>query len=138
LFFNKRKWTILAIALVIPLGFYTKLYSGPLADWVNNSLGGVLYVIFWSLLLFLIFPKISSFRIAVIVFLLTCVIEFLQLWHPVFLETIRSTFLGRTILGQSFSWWDIFHYAVGCVISSELLEYLNRSESNKTPESKLQ
>jgi len=111
--FQKRKWTLLSIIIIVPVGLYTKFYSGPLADWVHSSLGGILYVIFWSLFIFLFLPATNPFRIAIIVFLATCLIEFLQLWHPEFLETIRGYFIGRTILGNSFSWWDMLHYWLG-------------------------
>jgi hypothetical protein len=112
----------LYLVIIIPVGFYTKFYTGPLATWVNNSFGGILYVIFWSLLVSLFFPKTSPLKIAFTVFLSTCMIEFLQLWHPVFLEKIRGYFLGRTILGQSFSWWDILHYGLGFGFSLVLLQ----------------
>jgi len=48
---------------------------------------------------------------------ITCSIECLQLWHPLFLESIRSTFIGGTLIGTTFSWWDFPHYAIGCCVS---------------------
>jgi hypothetical protein len=35
------------------------------------------------------------------------------LWHPPFLEVLRSNFIGRTILGSSFNWTDFPYYLVG-------------------------
>jgi len=134
---KNRKWTLLAIALIIPVGFYTKFYTGPLAAWVNNSLGGILYVIFWSCVVFLFFLKTNPVKITLIVFLATCAVEFLQLWHPAFLENIRGYFLGRTLLGQSFSWWDSVHCAFGFFISLALLEILNIAATNNTLEKDL-
>ena len=52
-------------------------------------------------------------RIAVGVLLVTCVLESLQLWHRPWLQAIRSTFLGASLLGTSFSWWDFPAYVVG-------------------------
>jgi len=127
--FQKRKWTLLSIIIIVPVGLYTKFYSGPLADWVHSSLGGILYVIFWSLFIFLFLPATNPFRIAIIVFLATCLIEFLQLWHPEFLETIRGYFIGRTILGNSFSWWDMLHYGIGLVLSAILLRIIKKAEN---------
>lgn len=124
----KRKWTILAIIIIVPIGFLTKFYSGPVHTWVNNSLGGILYIIFWSLLLFFIIPDVKPIKITFYVFIGTCFLEFLQLWHPRILELIRSNFIGRTILGTSFSLLDLFHYVVGLVLSLILLKYLNRIE----------
>lgn len=120
----KKKWTLLAIAIVIPMGFYSKFYDGPASSWVNNSLGGLLYVIFWSLLFSLLAARSKSWKIVSLVFLITCAIEFLQLWHPPILETIRSTFIGATLFGNSFSWMDLVHYLIGALASLGLLKIL--------------
>ncbi len=105
--------TFLLLLFIIPLGFYTKFYSGPAHQWVNNSLGGAFYEVFWILLVFLILPDSKPFNIASIVFLATCILEFLQLWHPAFLELIRSDFIGRTVLGNSFNPGDFLYYLGG-------------------------
>lgn len=124
----KRKWTIVSLILIVPIGFLTKFYAGPLADWVNNSLGGVFYVIFWSLLFFLLIPKAGVFKISALVFVCTCCLEFLQLWHPTFLELIRSNFFGRTLLGTTFSRTDFIYYFIGFLISLLLLKYISGLE----------
>jgi len=128
LWLKRRRWTILSILLITPLGFYTKFYSGPAAAWVNNSLGGVLYVVFWSLCAYLLFEKASVLRIVAIVFVVTCVLEFAQLWQPFVLEWLRSFFLGRTVLGTSFSWLDFIHYALGCLLALLWLRQLRNTE----------
>ncbi len=110
---QSRKITIIFLLFIIPLGFYTKFYSGPAHVWVNNSLGGLLYEIFWCLVVFFIFPKANPIKIALWVFSITCTLEFLQLWHPPFLEFLRGNFIGRTILGNSFNWGDFPYYFVG-------------------------
>jgi hypothetical protein len=51
--------------------------------------------------------------IASSVLAITCVLEFLQLWHPPFLQLIRNTFIGRTILGSYFTWSDFPYYFLG-------------------------
>lgn len=126
--FSKRKLTIFVLLAVVPIGFYTKFYSGPFSAWVNDSLGGLFYIIFWSLLLYLLFAKVKPIRIVTIVFIITCALEFLQLWHPNFLEIIRSNFLGQTILGSSFSWFDFPHYLVGSIISFFIIKRLSKTE----------
>jgi len=123
-YISKKKWTLLAIILIVPMGLYSKIYDGPADNWVNNSLGGVLYVIFWSLLFSLLEARSKSCKIVVLVFLITCVIEFLQLWHPPFMETIRSNFIGATLFGNSFSWMDLVHYLIGALASLGLLKIL--------------
>ena len=110
---QSRKITLFFLLFIIPLGFYTKFYSGLAHTWVNNSLGGLLYEIFWCLIFFFIFPKANPLLIAIAVFSITCTLEFLQLWHPPFLEFLRGNFIGRTILGNSFNWGDFPYYFVG-------------------------
>ena len=122
----QKKWTLAAILVITPLGFYSKFYTGPASAWVNNSLGGVLYVIFWSLVFSLLFYRSRPQKIVVSVFLVTCALEVLQLWHPPFLETIRSTFIGITLLGNSFSWLDLVHYLAGAALGFLILTGLQR------------
>jgi hypothetical protein len=113
-----RRWTLLSLYLVLPLGFLLKLYPGPGRNWVNNYAAGVLYVVFWCLLFFLLWPRRESTGlIALTVFIATSLLEILQLWHPPLLDAIRATFLGRTLLGTTFSWWDFPHYLLGSVLA---------------------
>ena len=116
----------LALLVVVPLGFYSKFYRGPAAEWVNGSLGGVLYEIFWCLLIFLCFPRTEPLRIAGIVLAVTCLLEFLQLWHPPFLEALRGCFLGRALLGTTFAWLDFPHYLAGSLLGWLWVERLRR------------
>jgi len=117
LFRSKRvRWTLISMLIIVPLGLYSKFYSGQAENWVNSSLGGVLYVIFWCLFAFLFLSNTKPWKIAAVVFAVTCFLEFLQLWHPPLLEFLRSNFIGRTILGTTFTWSDFPYYLVGCGI----------------------
>jgi hypothetical protein len=97
----------------VPLGFFTKIYAGPAATWVNNSLSGILYVIFWCLLALLLAPDARPGIIALLVLIITCILELAQLWHPPALESLRGSFIGRTLLGTHFTWSDFAYYALG-------------------------
>jgi hypothetical protein len=52
-----RTRLLIALAILTPLGFTTKVYTGPGAWWVNDYLGGVLYVIFWMLVVLLVLAR---------------------------------------------------------------------------------
>ena len=112
-----RIWTFASLVVLVPIGFYSKLYDGPGHPWVNNSLGGILYVIFWCLFGYLVFPRARPRAIIVTVFIVTCILECLQPWQANFLEAIRSTFIGRTLIGTTFTWTDFPYYVIGCAIS---------------------
>jgi hypothetical protein len=126
IYHNRR--ILIALALLTPLGFYTRVYGGPGAEWVNNFFGGVLYVIFWSLLFSMLFFRTRPWIVALIVFLATCNLEFLQMWHPPFLEAIRANSIGGALLGRYFSWPDFVYYLLGFLISLDLVPLLLSSE----------
>ena len=73
----------------------------------------------------------SSSNISLAVLAATCALEFLQLWHPVWLERIRSTFIGRCLLGTTFGWSDFPPYFLGAVIGWALLRILKRLMNNR-------
>ena len=126
-FFLKRKWIFAALFIVTPAGFLFKRYSGPGHDWFNNYGAGVMYEIFWCLLIFFFRPrKEAAAKIAVAVFLITCLLEILQLWQPAFLQRLRSTFLGSALLGTTFVWWDFPHYLLGCLIAFLLMRAISK------------
>jgi hypothetical protein len=103
-----------AITLV-PLGYLIRFHgSGP--EWLNDALGSVIYEMFWITLCLGIWPKIPPLQMAVTVGFTTCALEFLQLWHPPLLQTLRATLPGRLILGTTFSWLDFPAYLVGSTL----------------------
>jgi hypothetical protein len=108
-----RRWTGLALVGLAPLGLYSKFYKGPAAAWVNDSLGGVFYVLFWRLLVFWLLPRVRPWRIALAVLAVTCLLEFMQLWHPSLLEGLRSFWIGQILLGTTFAWSDFPYYFIG-------------------------
>ena len=120
-----RRSILLALLVVTPLGFATKLYSGPGAAWVGNYGGGLVYVVFWILVVLAIAPRLPPGRVAVGVLCVTCGLELLQLWRPPLLEAFRSTYLGRALVGSTFSWWDFPHYIVGCAVGVGLARILS-------------
>ncbi|QTA92089.1 DUF2809 domain-containing protein [Desulfonema magnum] len=108
--------TLISLLIIVPVGFYSKFYAGPAANWANNSLGGLFYEIFWCLVIFFFSETFSPWKIAAFVCITTCGLEFLQLWHPPFLMFLRRFFIGRTILGTTFAWSDFPYYFLGCGI----------------------
>ena len=122
-----RKYILISLLIITPLGFLCKIYTGPAQFWVQNYAVGILYVIFWCFIIFLFIPNIKFLtQIVLLVFFVTGILEILQLWHPPFLEFIRSFFIGRTLLGTSFSWWDFPHYAIGCIAAWLWVNFLNK------------
>ncbi len=128
-FLLKRKWIILLLCIVTPAGFLFKSYSGPVHKWFNDYGAGLLYEVFWCLVVFFFIPQRKYIiRIVVSVFVITCILETLQLWHTAFLERIRATFLGGALLGTTFVWWDFPHYVLGCIVGWLLLRIISNRD----------
>ncbi len=120
-----------ALVLAVPVGFAMKAYTGPGGWWVRNYGAGVVYEVFWILLVLLFRPKFSITRVAWGVLVVTCGLEVLQLWHPAFLEAVRRTFLGRALIGTTFSAWDFPSYVLGCLMGAGLARLLIRSRTRR-------
>ena len=118
---TKYKKLTLFLILLIPIGLGTKFYCGRFAFGVNTSLSDVIYEIFWAVLIYLVFPRISIKQNIAGVFVATSILEVLQLVKTPLLTTIRSNFWGKILLGTTFVWSDFFYYAMGCMIGYIIL-----------------
>lgn len=106
------------LVFLIPFGIFTKYYQGLFQEWINNSLGGIIYIMAWTALILLIQPRYHPKNVAFWVFIVNVFLEILQLWHPPFLEAIRATFLGRMLLGTTFVFSDFIYYGIGALFSA--------------------
>lgn len=104
------------LAALVLAGVGTKFYRGRFETWFHNYAGGIIYEIFWIVLFGALFSRVSAGRIALSVFVVTCGLEFLQLWRPPFLEILRSNFFGRALLGNGFDRWDFIYYVIGSTL----------------------
>ncbi len=112
-----RAAALASVLLLTPLGLATKAYDGPGSWWVQDYLGGVIYVMFW----------IAA------VLAVTCLLEVLQLWQPPLLQQVRGTFAGRALLGTTFVWWDFPHYAAGAAAGGGLGSWLRGRVAAQRP-----
>ena len=129
---KKQLNIIISLLIVTGMGFFFKFYSGFGRQWFNNSVAAIFYEVFWCLFVYLFLKgRRAIIQISVGVFIITCILEFLQLWHPPVLQQIRATFVGRLLIGSTFSWWDFPHYAIGCTLSWLWLRKLAQKSNAK-------
>jgi len=121
-----RQRLILVLILVGIIGYGTKHFCGHGHVFVNNSLGGLVYVVFWILFFKLIFNKERDVVIGFWVFLVTSILEFTQLIKWSVLEEIRSTFLGASLIGSSFNPYDFLYYMAGFLVGLLILRILGK------------
>ena len=112
------------IFFLIPMGLIAKFYQGLFQDWINDSFSSLFYVMFWMAVVLWVKPELKPTWVAVWVFIFTSFLEVLQLWQPPFLTAIRSTLIGRLVLGTTFVPSDFLYYAVGCGLGAGLFSLL--------------
>jgi hypothetical protein len=118
--------------VITPIGILSKYYKGLGGEWVRDYSGDILYEIFWCLLVFFFLPqKKFIVSIAIWVFIITCSLEFLQLWQTPWLKPIRATIVGKLLLGTTFSVADFPHYFVGSLLGWLCLLWIHNF-SNKS------
>lgn len=123
---DPKQTRLLGLVLLVVVGLCTMFYRGWSADWINNSLGGVLYVVFWCGILDLFLPRLGPKRIAVGVLVMTSLLEILQLSRHASLEYIRSFFWGRTLIGTTFAVSDFGYYIVGSFLGYFWIRWMRR------------
>jgi hypothetical protein len=112
-FWAYRFRLLASLVFIVCVGFASKFYRGWGESWLNNSFSTIPYEIFWILLVAFVYPPASPLGSAIAVCAASCLLEFLQLWHPPLLQVLRATLPGRLILGTTFSVWDFPYYFIG-------------------------
>ena len=112
---KRRVPLCVALLVVTALGLGTSAYEGPERLWVRDHGSGILYVMFWILLVLCVRPDSSPARVSLVVCVLTCLVEFSQLIDAKWLIDIRKTWLGASLLGIGFKWSDLPYYAIGAI-----------------------
>jgi hypothetical protein len=129
---NRMHCTLLLLLALIPIGLLGRKLPGIFGE----TCGGVFYVLFFALLLTLPFPKLAPLKVVLIAYIYTCIVEFLQLWHP--LDPFRATLLGKILLGSNFDPMDFIYYTLGGFVSWGVLtrvhseaRLLKRDDTNR-------
>jgi hypothetical protein len=113
---RNRLFYLLTIIVVIVLGLGSRKFSYFFPGWVSLYLGDIL----WGLMVFLlsgfVFARKSGFFVSAAAGIFSISIEVSQLYHSVWIDTIRDTRIGGLVLGYGFLWSDIFSYIIGILL----------------------
>jgi Protein of unknown function (DUF2809) len=76
----------------------------------------------WAVMMFLgvgmIFPTLSTSRMAGLVIVICFAVETIKLLPWDWLNSLRQTTLGHLVLGRAFTWQNYFAYSVGVILAS--------------------
>jgi hypothetical protein len=101
------------IALVIVLGIGSRRYADAWPGFIAAYAGDTLWTLAAFLGFGLLLPRAPTGTIAMLAMILSLAVEFSQLYHAPWIDSIRQTTLGGLILGFGFLWSDIACYAAG-------------------------
>lgn len=130
---NRIPWIVL-LAIVISLGLGTRVRALPFPLSFSGYLGDVL----WALAVYvgycLLFPGLAMMKVAILAAVTSLLVEFSQLYHALWIDSIRGTTLGHLLLGSGFDSIDLICYAagigVGVLIEMGLIQL---AETRPTP-----
>ena len=113
---------LLTMVMITALGLPAQTIQDRLPSWYVQYFGDYL----WAMLLFfgfaLILQNMSTFKVAIVSLLFTYSIEVSELFHPAWLDYLRSIKLFALILGFTFLWSDIVAYTLG-ISTGALIEW---------------
>ena len=88
---------------------------------MHDYAGDILYTMFLFFLLRSIWLRTDAKILSLAAFVFSTVVEFTQLLNAPVLETIRSSFIGRTLIGNGFNLFDILYYFIGSLLGLVLM-----------------
>jgi hypothetical protein len=116
---------LVLLVLVFITALYTKSYQGEYQYLINNHVGGVLYVLFGSLVFSAVFQGLKSYIAVLLSFTITCLLEFIQYLHLPFMVELTRIKAFAYLFGTSFDYLDFVYYAVGALMGVVVLWMMN-------------
>jgi hypothetical protein len=129
---NLKTKYILFTLLFMVVGYTSRQYYPTTGTFIHDYVGDAIWagMIYWG------FRMIQSKSIcmkSVIYAIIFCFgIEFLQLYHATWIESLRHTKLGGLILGFEFLWSDLLSYIIGISITYIIDNQLIIKTQNRT------
>jgi hypothetical protein len=103
----------LAVGVVILAGLASRSDALALPLFVAKYAGDALWGLMVFLCIGLLLPSRRTVTVAGLAIVFSIIVEFIQLYHAVWIDAVRDTWFGRMTLGNTFGWGDIAAYLVG-------------------------
>ena len=121
------------ILLLIVIGLPTRIVPDIFPHWFTTYAGDFI----WAMMIFFLYRllfKWGTFKTFLIALATTYLIEITQLFHPAWLEYLRSFKLVGLVIGYSFLWSDIVAYTAGISMGAIVDKMLGSRLSEKVNE----
>lgn len=119
-----------AVAIIV-LGPIWRSGLIPISPWLSKYGGDALWVLMIYSIVRFVRPDARSSVSALWAFGICALVEFSQLYHADWIDSVRRTRLGSLALGNVFNWPDIPAYAAG-VLLALAVDVLIRSRAKRS------
>ena len=109
---NRVLYALLAVA-VVACGLLWRSGYIPLPPDLSNYGGDALWALMGFVGFGFLLPRTSTLTLALLALAFAWGVEFSQLYHAPWIDTIRATIPGRLVLGTTFNGPDLIAYALG-------------------------
>jgi hypothetical protein len=115
----QRQRIVYAIVVIATIftGLLVRIKSVWFPNVVNLYLGDILYAFMMFYIVSFIVPRKSDISRALITLFACFFVEFSQLYHSAWIDSIRTTLPGKLVLGSGFLWSDLAAYTVGIMLA---------------------
>ena len=113
------KYYLPVMLVIIVAGWPARLFQSSLPYWYTQYAGDFL----WAMLVYLVFAVVLRWRVWWIILtatVTTYLIEISQLFHPSWLDALRSVKMFALILGYGFLWSDLMAYTLGIALGASV------------------
>jgi hypothetical protein len=126
---TKRHFPIylLVMILITAFGLPARLVSSQLPTWYVLYFGDYLWAMLVFFIVALLLRNLSTLKVAIIALLFAYIIEISQLFHPAWLDYLRSIKIFALVLGSGFLWSDIAAYTLGISTGAIVEHFLLRN-----------
>ena len=125
---TRVRYMLCAVA-VVALGLGTRRYGTYLPAFVARYAGDTLWALMVFLGLGIMAPKTPTLYRAILSLVVSYAVEFSQLYHEPWIDSLRHTTLGGLVLGFGFLWSDLACYTVGVVAGAAIDAVVRRAAS---------
>ena len=108
------------LLVVIAVGLGSRSDSFRSIPILGHSFGDGAWAVAAYVVIRILFPAASVRAVAITALVVAFLVECSQLWHPAWLDELRSNGLVALFIGRGFLWVDLVAYVVGVAVIAML------------------
>ena len=126
---KRRAIYFILYLIVVPIGYATRKLPQLFHPFIAEFGGDTLWAAMFVFLFRAIWSKTALWKLVLYTYLFTVAIEISQLYHAPWIDRLRSSFLGKMLLGSGFLWSDLACYLTGVVFAWLVATFVDKYSS---------